>query len=67
MSEAAMMSKSKNWIFEIAQHVEVRRLGGQRHRGRRQRSLAVKAGSSQACAGQKMGDGFQRSELMSFL
>lgn len=59
MGEAAMVGESKNCAFEAGENVKVGCFRRQGHGGGGERSLAVKTGSSQAGAGQEVGNGFQ--------
>jgi hypothetical protein len=54
-----MMGPSKDWVFEIAKHIQIWGFGGQRHGGRCQRSRAIESGPCHTGAGQKVSDGFQ--------
>jgi hypothetical protein len=55
-----MVGEAEDWIFEIAEDVDVRSFGRQRHRRGGQRSLPVETGTSETGSGEKVGDGFQR-------
>lgn len=59
MRESAMMSESEGRAFDAAQHVQVRSFGGERQCECGQRRVAIQSGAAEACAGQKVGDGFQ--------
>ena len=59
MRESAMMSESKGRPFDAAEHIQIRSFGGERKRKCGQRCLAIEPGAAQACAGQKVSDGFQ--------
>jgi hypothetical protein len=59
MGKAAMMREAKNPSLKLAEHVQIRRFGGQRHRSGGESRLAIQSGSSHASAGQKVSNGFQ--------
>jgi hypothetical protein len=60
VGESAMVGEAEcRAASDARDHVQVGSLGGERQRERGQRGLAVKAGASQASAGQEVGDGFQ--------
>src|SRR6266404_2846932 len=63
MGEPAMVSESEDRTFKSRQHVEVRRFGRKSHGGGGERGLAIKSGAGEACASQKVGDGFQTKVL----
>ena len=63
MGEPAMVGESVNRAFETGEHVEIWRLGGERHGCRGQRRLAVKSRTSENSSGQEVGDGFQTKVL----
>ena len=52
-------SKGESRTAEAAEDVEVRSFCGERKRQRGQRRFAVEAGAAEACASEKMSDGFQ--------
>ena len=54
-----MMCEAENPAFKLAQHVQVWRFGGECHRSRGERGLAIESGSSHASPGQEVGDRFQ--------
>ena len=59
MSEAAMMGKAEDRVFEISHDVDIGGFRRQRHRGRGQRRLPVEPGAGQAGSGKKVGNRFQ--------
>ena len=66
MGKAAMMLEAKGPTPELANDVQIGRLGSKRKRQRRQRRLAVESGTSHAGAGQEVGNGFQAVECILF-
>src|SRR3954471_23340381 len=61
MRKAAMMSKVVDGAFESPEDIEVRSLGGECHRRRGQRSLAIESSAGEDCASQEMSDRLQES------
>src|ERR1700722_19371056 len=59
MAKSAMMCEAENPAFDLAEHVQVGRFGGQSNRSCGQRSLAIESGAPQTGAGQEVGKGFQ--------
>ncbi len=58
---AAMMLKGRNWALEVPEHVAVGSLGGQRHRKRGVRRLAIESRAPHAGAGKHMSEWVQGS------
>ncbi len=59
MGKPAMMREAKRWPAKAPQNVQVRSFRRQRQRERGQPGFAIESGATQACASQKMSDGFQ--------
>ena len=64
MCEPAVMRKRENRTAESSQHVEIGRLGGQRHRRRGECSPAIETDPSHARAGKKMRDRFHDPPML---
>jgi hypothetical protein len=54
-----MMAKAGHRPFQAFEHIQIRGLGSQRHRGCGQRGFAIKSGTSEAGTGQEVSYGFQ--------
>lgn len=54
-----MVRKSVDRAPKSGENVKIRRFGGEDHGGGGKSGFAIKSGSSEDGAGQKMGDGFQ--------
>lgn len=59
MGESAVMLETEHRAMELADHVKVGRLGGERKGGGRQQCLTIQPRTPHASAGQKVSDGFQ--------
>ena len=63
MREPAMVRKSIYRAFDQTDDIEVGSLSSERHGCRSQCRLAVESGAGEDCAGEEVGDGFQRKVL----
>ncbi len=59
MRKSAMMRKSEDGTFDIAKNIQIRRFCRQNHGGGRKSRFAIKSGTRETRAGQKVSDGFQ--------
>ena len=59
MCEPAMMPEPNSRPPETPNNVKIGRFGRQSQRERGKRRFAIEPGATQACAGQKVSDGFQ--------
>ena len=59
MCEPSMMLEPNGRSPETANNVKIGRFGRQSQRERGKRRFAIEPGAPQACAGQKVSDGFQ--------